>query len=104
MIKRLKRSAVVVTGSCIAILGLILMPVPGPGGTPVFLAGLAILATEVEWAKKFLVRFKEVYVRMSKRKRIALTCGTLIFYIISGVLVWGWVNGTGIDIAGGSGG
>jgi hypothetical protein len=68
------------------------MPVPGPGGTPVFLAGLAILATEVEWARRFLTRFRESYGRMSKRRRKVLTYSMLTFYLLSGVAAWNWMN------------
>jgi uncharacterized protein (TIGR02611 family) len=92
MIKHCKRPIVIGIGSCIAVLGLILMPVPGPGGTPVFLAGLAILATEVEWARRFLARFKEAYQGMSKRKRLTLTYSMLAFYLLSGVVAWNWAN------------
>lgn len=93
MMKRVKRTAVILAGACVAVIGLILMPVPGPGGTPVFLAGLAILATEVDWAKRFLAKFKASYTAMSKRKRTVLTYGMLIFYLVSGVIFWSWANG-----------
>ena len=40
-----------VLGGTIAILGLLLVPLPGPGWLIVFL-GLAILGTEFAWAKR----------------------------------------------------
>ncbi|HWD80904.1 MAG TPA: PGPGW domain-containing protein [Kribbella sp.] len=32
---------------------------PGPGGIPLFIAGLAVLASEFEWAQRLLQRVKE---------------------------------------------
>ncbi len=75
-------------GLILMILGLILMPVPGPGGTPVFLAGLAILSTEFKWARDLLDRFKAAYGRMDKRKRRILTASLLAFYLASGVIAY----------------
>ncbi len=92
MMRHVRRHVIIGIGSFVAVLGLILMPVPGPGGTPVFLAGLAILATEVEWAGKFLVRFKEAYTQMGKRKRLILTVSMLVFYLATGVVAWSWAN------------
>ena len=93
-----KRHVIIATGVCVAVLGLVLMPVPGPGGTPVFLAGLAILSTEFKWARDFLARFKEVYGKMSKRKRLTLTYSMLAFYLVSGVIAWNWTNRSGQNI------
>ena len=90
--KHVCRPIVILTGSLIAVLGLILMPVPGPGGTPVFLAGLAILATEFKWARAFLERFKNAYVNMGEKKRRLLTFSLLVFYLASGVIAWSWAS------------
>lgn len=85
-----RKHLILCAGLCIAILGLILMPVPGPGGTPVFLAGLAILSTEFQWARNFLARFKSAYGRIDKKRRRMLTASLLIFYLASGVVAWNW--------------
>jgi uncharacterized protein (TIGR02611 family) len=87
-----RRHLVICFGLLIMMIGLILMPVPGPGGTPVFLAGLAILATKFKWARDFLGKFKDAYGRMGKRKRRILTVSLLLFYLASGVIAWGWAN------------
>ena len=87
-----RKQIIICAGVLITILGLILMPVPGPGGTPVFLAGLAILSTEFKWARDFLARFKEACARMGKRKRFILTLSVLAFYLASGVVAWNWTH------------
>lgn len=48
-----KRMAVSVAGFTVVIVGLVLVPLPGPGWLIVF-AGLAILATEYVWAQRLL--------------------------------------------------
>jgi uncharacterized protein (TIGR02611 family) len=47
------RLAVGVLGGAITVLGLVLIPAPGPGWLVVFL-GLAVLASEFEWARRLL--------------------------------------------------
>ena len=48
-----RRVAVTIAGFVVMIVGLILVPLPGPGWLIVF-AGLAILATEYVWARRLL--------------------------------------------------
>ena len=50
-LRRAYRVAVAVLGGLIATVGLLLVPLPGPGWLIVFL-GLAILGTEFAWAKR----------------------------------------------------
>ena len=49
----MKRVGTAITGGAVLILGIIAIPYPGPGWLIVF-AGLAILATEFEWARRIL--------------------------------------------------
>lgn len=53
-----KRSAVTIVGIVLVAAGVVLMPLPGPGILLV-VAGLAVLATEYVWARKFLGRAKD---------------------------------------------
>lgn len=48
-----KRIAVTVTGFTVVIVGIVLIPLPGPGWLIVF-GGLAILGTEYVWARRLL--------------------------------------------------
>lgn len=48
-----KKSTIGVLGGLVVLLGIILVPYPGPGWLIVF-AGLAILSTEFEWAQRVL--------------------------------------------------
>jgi uncharacterized protein (TIGR02611 family) len=47
----LRKVAVGVTGGAIVVLGLILIPLPGPG-IPVVIAGIVLLSTEFLWAAR----------------------------------------------------
>ena len=72
--------------------GIILMPVPGPGGTPVTLAGLAILGSELPWAKRLMENLRErtgflKSGKNSQRKRIWVITGFLIFYAVTSVII-----------------
>ena len=48
-----KRTAVTLAGFAVVLIGLVLIPLPGPGWLIVF-GGLAILATEYVWARRLL--------------------------------------------------
>lgn len=90
--KLLKRWLKIALGALVTVVGIILMPVPGPGGTPVTLAGLAILGSELPWAKRLMENLKERIGflrsgRHSRRKRIGIVAGLLVFYAVTGVIL-----------------
>lgn len=58
--KHTKKTSVAALGFLVLILGVIMIPYPGPGWLVVF-AGLAILATEFEWASSILDKARERY-------------------------------------------
>jgi uncharacterized protein (TIGR02611 family) len=47
------RVAITIVGVVVIIAGIILLPLPGPGWVVIF-AGLGLLATEYEWARRLL--------------------------------------------------
>ena len=49
--RALRLTAVTVAGFALVVLGIILMPLPGPGSL-VVLAGLGVLGTEYAWARR----------------------------------------------------
>lgn len=62
VLRRTYRVLVAVLGGIIAVGGLMLVPLPGPGWLIVFL-GLAILGTEFAWAKRLAVFTKRQLAR-----------------------------------------
>ena len=55
-----KKVAIGIIGGIVVVLGLIMVPYPGPGWLVVF-AGLAVLATEFDWAQEILDKGREIY-------------------------------------------
>ncbi len=93
--KLIKRWLTIFVGTCVVVVGIILIPIPGPGGAPVALAGLAILATELSFAQRLRERFLAFRVKHIKTinpwKRFALITGALItLYAMTTTAVW-WV-------------
>ena len=95
--KVIKRWATIIVGGLILATGLLLMPLPGPGGTPVALLGLAILSLELPWAKRLLERMKQRLqlaraqsgARTFPGLRMLAAFGSLIvLWIVGGVIVW----------------
>ena len=91
----IRRWCIILLGGVVVAVGLVLMPLPGPGGLPVTIAGLAILATELPWARRFLERLKQ-RVRVSYAGpvgamwwwRIGVAISLLAAWIVGGVIVW----------------
>ena len=95
-----KRLAIGVSGGLVVLIGLVLVPYPGPGWLVVF-AGFAILSTEFEFAVKALVWLKHTYglwtnwlqcqSRMVQVLVIALT-GLFVFVTIYLLNTFGVIN------------
>ena len=47
------RTVITVVGAVVIVLGIILLPLPGPGWVVIF-AGLGLLSTEYAWARRLL--------------------------------------------------
>lgn len=55
-----KRTLIAIVGGTVLVIGFIMVPYPGPGWLVVF-GGLAILASEFEWARHILHKAKGYY-------------------------------------------
>lgn len=90
------RAAVGVVGTAVTVLGLVLVPLPGPGWLIVFL-GLGILATEFAWAHDLLTfaraRVHDFHVwalrqSMAVRVGIGLATALLVAGVLGAYLAW----------------
>lgn len=63
-----RRLLVFVVGVTVVVVGLILVPLPGPGWAIVF-AGFAILATEFTWAEMVLTKAKRQLARFADKAK-----------------------------------
>ncbi|MEO8256737.1 MAG: PGPGW domain-containing protein [Acidobacteriota bacterium] len=58
----------IVAGFALLPIGVVMLPLPGPGWLVIFMA-LAILAGEYVWAQTLMDRLKQFVVRLDPRKR-----------------------------------
>lgn len=63
---RAYRLLVALAGVVLVLVGVALSPVPGPGGIPLVLSGLAVLASEFRWARRLLDRATSQLVVLSR--------------------------------------
>jgi uncharacterized protein (TIGR02611 family) len=62
-----RKSAIALAGGLLVLLGVIMLVTPGPGWLAIA-AGLAVLATEFEWAQRLLERVRKRIQRATHRK------------------------------------
>jgi len=90
--KRLKSWCTILAGGLVLVMGILLIPVPGPGGLPVTLAGLAILSSKFPWAQRLLQRLKTRCGGApgveGRGRRIGLAGGLLILWVVGGIVAW----------------
>lgn len=99
------RILVGVVGTVVMVVGLALVPLPGPGWLIVFL-GLGILATEFEWAERLLdygKRTLQAWLAWLGRQHLAvralISLATLAF-VAGVVLLTLHLSGTGVPFVG----
>ena len=93
-----KRTAIGILGGIVVLIGIILIPYPGPGWLVVF-SGLAVLSTEFAFARRWLETLRGHYEHWSQtyqRQNGAVRAGAL-FLTTAIVVATVWlVNGFGI--------
>lgn len=93
-----KKIVIGTTGGVVTMVGLIMVPYPGPGWLVVF-AGLAILATKFEFARKWLEYGKDKYDKWHKwllaQNKATQTGVLLTVSAITLLTIW-LMNGFGI--------
>ncbi|MET0980037.1 MAG: TIGR02611 family protein [Candidatus Saccharimonadales bacterium] len=93
-----KRTIIGTAGGLIVLIGLVAIPYPGPGWLMVF-AGLAILATEFDWAQHILDRVRGKYDQwrrwMSQQAPSIKFLFWLLTTIVAVVTIW-LFNGYGL--------
>lgn len=93
-----KRIGIGVVGGVVLIAGIVVIPYPGPGWLIVF-AGLAILATEFDWAQRLLDRVRDKYDAWQswlKRQKLSTRIFFLIITFVVVVMTIWLLNGYGL--------
>lgn len=92
------RAAIAIVGGVVVVIGIIMIPYPGPGWLVVFL-GLGILSTEFAWAKKWLDFGRKKYDDWSlwvKRQRWHVQAILFAFTTLVVIATIWLVNGYGL--------
>jgi uncharacterized protein (TIGR02611 family) len=88
---RIYRSLVALAGLLLVCLGFVSGPIPGPGGIPLVLLGLAIWSSEFEWAHRLMMWFKDQlhrYQQWSPHRKILFW---LVFLICCGLIAYSYL-------------
>lgn len=80
-----------IVGLAVLAVGIVAIPYPGPGWAIVFI-GLGILATEFDWARRWLayakVRYDKVMDRFHRQGRFVQVLGGLLSVMIVALTLW----------------
>ena len=88
---RVYRGVVAAVGLLLVLLGLATGWLPGPGGIPLILGGLAVWASEFGWAHRLMLRLKHglhVYQGWTRRRKLV---SWLVFVVVCGLLFWAYL-------------
>lgn len=65
--KTIRKLAIGAAGGALVLLGLVMIPLPGPG-IPIIIAGIALLALEFPWAARTRDRARELWARVRPQR------------------------------------
>ena len=85
------RFAVGLLGLILIVLGFVSGPIPGPGGIPLILLGLAVWSSEFEWAHQVMMWFKKELHRYRTWSRVFFAgCGLIgyLYLLLTGPPSW----------------
>jgi uncharacterized protein (TIGR02611 family) len=92
--RQIWRGLVGVVGLAVIVVGVILLPLPGPGWLIIFV-GLAIWGTEFTWARRLLTFARAQVARWTEWLRrqsrwVQVLCAVLSMVFLAGVLLGSW--------------
>jgi hypothetical protein len=90
------RVGVAIAGLLLVCLGFVSGPIPGPGGIPLILLGLAIWSSEFEWAYRLMQRFKLYLHRYGAWPRRTQVLFWVVFVVVCGTLGYSYMLLTGV--------
>jgi uncharacterized protein (TIGR02611 family) len=90
------RIAVGILGLMLIALGLVSGPIPGPGGIPLVLLGLAVWSSEFEWAHQLMMWFKKELHRYGTWPRTRKVGFWVIFFACCGLFGYVYLLALGI--------
>jgi hypothetical protein len=88
---RVYRCIVAAIGLLLVLLGLATGWLPGPGGIPLILGGLAVWASEFHWAHRLMLRFKHALHVFRGWSRPKQAVAWLVFLGACALIGWGYL-------------
>ena len=95
---RFYRIGVAIAGLLLILLGAASGPLPGPGGIPLVLLGLAVWASEFEWAHRLMQWFKRLLQRFRTWSRPRQVVAWVIFFAVIGAFAYGYLLVIGMPV------
>ncbi|WP_375432143.1 PGPGW domain-containing protein [uncultured Friedmanniella sp.] len=92
---RVYRVAVAILGALLIGLGLATGWLPGPGGIPLVLLGLAVWASEFVWAQRLMELFKRQLRRFRSWTRPQQAAAWIVFFACCGLIGYGYLVAVG---------
>lgn len=93
---RVYRVVVAIAGLLLVSLGLVTGPLPGPGGIPLVLMGLAIWSSEFEWAHRLMHSFKAQLDRFRSWSLLQQAGFWVVFFSFCGLCGYTFMLVTGV--------
>ena len=88
---RLYRGVVALVGALLVVLGCVTGPLPGPGGIPLVLLGLAVWSSEFIWAQRLMAVFKRQLHRFRSWTRPQQTLFWIVFFACCGLFGYAYL-------------
>jgi len=89
--RRLYRGVVAIVGLLLIALGCVSGPLPGPGGIPLVLLGLAVWSSEFVWAQRVMTWFKAQLHRFQAWSRPRQALALAAFLAVCGLCGYGYL-------------
>lgn len=80
---QIRKTLVLILGMSLVIAAPFTGVLPGPGGIPIFLLGVAILATEFQWAERLRDYFLDLTHRLIAHYRAHRTLGNTLIVLLA---------------------
>nr|WP_294694517.1 PGPGW domain-containing protein [uncultured Friedmanniella sp.] len=88
---RIYRVGVAIVGTFLIVLGFLSGPLPGPGGIPLVLLGLATWASEFVWAQRLMKVFKAQLQRFRSWSRLGQVAAFGVFFACCGLFGYAYL-------------
>lgn len=91
-----RKVLIAVLGGGLMLTAMVLGPLPGPGGIPLFLGGIAVLATEFHWAHRLWSFFRRLFDHYLGWPRWQRYLFWVVVVVVAWLGIWAWLSWSGV--------